>query len=223
MRVVGVDGCKRGWVAVALEQGSFSEADVCRTFAAVLEAFPDASQFVVDIPIGCPTGAKPRAADVAAKEFVGPRWQSVFMTAPRDVLAADSHAVATARCKELTGSGISQQAFALREKILEVEALLPELGERVAEGHPEVSFRELAGEPLTASKRSWNGVTCRIRLLAGAGIELPLDLGAAGLVQADDVIDASAMAWTATRLARGDAKPLPKNAPGDDDRAVIWR
>jgi hypothetical protein len=51
----------------------------------------------------------------------------------------------------------------------------------------------------------------RRRLLADtAGIVLPDDLGPAGRAAAvDDVLDAAAAAWTARRVAHGQARPLP--------------
>nr|WP_246594095.1 DUF429 domain-containing protein [Streptomyces auratus] len=38
---------------------------------------------------------------------------------------------------------------------------------------------------------------------------LPDDLGDAGRTPPDDVLDAAAAAWTADRIARGRARPLP--------------
>jgi hypothetical protein len=57
-------------------------------------------------------------------------------------------------------------------------------------------------------KRSWNGQQERLALLRATGIELPARLEA-GLAPADDVIDAAAAAWSAHRIARGEAQPLP--------------
>ena len=46
----------------------------------------------------------------------------------------------------LSGKGISAQSYALRVKILEVEAVA-ESDTRVFEVQPEVSFRAMAGKP----------------------------------------------------------------------------
>lgn len=77
------------------------------------------------------------------------------------------------------------------------------------EGHPEASFRALAGSPLRYAKRTWNGQMLRRQLLATAGIQLSDDLLEAGLVPPDDVLDAAAMAWTARRVAAGISETLP--------------
>jgi predicted RNase H-like nuclease len=219
---VGVDGYPRGWVAVVLLDGSFSAATVHRTFADVLAAHGEAAAVGVDIPIGLPEGGV-RAADRLARALVGPRRGSVFWTPPRAALAARSHFEAVALCREVDAPGVSAHAYALRGKLLEVDGLVA-AGDRVVEVHPEVSFRALAGQPLALAKSSWGGFALRRRLLAGAGVELPDELGPAGLAGPDDVLDAAAAAWSADRVARGVADTLP-GAPERDERGrpvAIW-
>jgi len=71
-------------------------------------------------------------------------------------------------------------------------------------------FAELAGAPLDAAKKTWAGQQQRRRLLGREGVLPPDDLGAAGAFAApDDVLDAAAVAWTARRIASGQARSLP--------------
>ena len=64
--------------------------------------------------------------------------------------------------------------------------------------------------PLNVSKSTWAGAARRRQLLAGAGIVLDDDLGLAGeKAGADDILDAAVAAWTALRVARGQAQPIP--------------
>ena len=159
-------------------------------------------------------GDGPRPADQAGRRFVGPRRGSVFPTAPRAALLAPSYA--EARC---IVPSLSAQSYALRRKILEVDAALEA---RVFEVHPEVSFAALAGAPMTYPKRTWNGLMERRRLLAAAGIEIPDQLPGCDAA-ADDVLDAAAVAWTAARKVRGAAISLPADPPWHDGRPVaIW-
>jgi predicted RNase H-like nuclease len=159
-----------------------------------------------------------RECDRLARKRVGPRWSSVFMTPPRRVLEAESFQAANALAPALMGAKISQQAWALRHTIFEVE----ELGDpRVIEVHPEVSFAAMAGAHLAYPKSTWNGQMLRRRILAGQGIELPDELGEAGHVPAADVLDAAAVAWSAGRYARGIAGSLPVGAR-HGRREVIW-
>lgn len=192
--VVGVDGYPRGWVAVVLADGRFDQANAFRTFPGVLEAHRDAARIAVDIPIG----PGPRDADLAARQFVGPRWASVFPTPPADVIELDDYAEAVRRYPSL-----SRQSFALFRKIREVAACLDG---RVVEVHPEASFRALKGAYLEESKTTWTGFMERRALLAAAGIEIP-DALPAGLPLVD-VLDAAVAAWSAGRVARGEALPL---------------
>ncbi len=211
--VAGVDACRGGWVAIVLDAGAFADSISATTFARLLMSLEAAAAIGVDIPIGLPDEG-PRAADLAARTFVGPRRGSVFPTPPRSVLQAATYAEARKVLPSL-----SAQSFALGKKILEVEACLEE---RVFEVHPEVSFAALAGRHLRHPKRAWNGQTERRHLLTAAGIVLPDEL-TAGRAAADDVLDAAVAAWTANRKANGQAATLPAEPPLRDGRAVaIW-
>ena len=214
MRVLGVDGYPRGWVAVVLEDGRFAGVELSRRFDELAAA--DAVAIGVDLPIGLPELAR-RPADDAARAFVAPLGSTVFPAPPLTVARSPDYASANALMRELTGRGLSRQTFALCARILEVAAVAEE-DERVFEVHPEASFRELAQAPVRASKHSWSGFHVRRRLLARAGIELPDDLPHAPLI---DTLDAAVAAWSADRYARGEAVPLPN---GHTERiGAIWR
>ena len=211
--VAGVDGYRSGWVAVSLDPSGDVQVSTHPTFSDVLSL--SARVIAVDIPID-PPGRGDRPADAAARAFVGSRSSSVFSTPPRSALEARTFAEAGQIARTITGKGISQQAFALGRKILEVHALA-EVDERVIEMHPEVSFCALAGAPLADSKHTPEGLERRRALLASAGIDLP---GAVRGVPEADLLDAAAGAWTAARWANGAADAFP---PGHTDRlGVIW-
>ncbi len=80
---------------------------------------------------------------------------------------------------------------------------------RFHEVHPEVSFRAMNdGRPLGNRKKSAGGALERLRLLGRHGIELN-GLSFAASASLDDVLDASAAAWSADRIARSQARTLP--------------
>ena len=221
--VIGVDGCKGGWVFVRLENGAFASAALYERFAAGVGASGDADVTGVDIPIGYPSPpAQQRAADVAARAMVRPLTSTVFPAPHPGVFTVPNWETANTLSDELTGRGISKQSFALVPKILEVQAVATQ-DKRVYEVHPEVSFRELAGHPL-ASKKSWNGHTQRRALLAKAGIVIPDALGVPGTAAADDILDAAVVAWSAGRIAAGEATPLPNPPQRDANnrQVAIW-
>jgi predicted RNase H-like nuclease len=217
-RVLGVDACKSGWIGIA-ETGETTAAYTA-THIDELIAAGDAEGPIhvvaIDMPIGLPDDG-PRRADQLARLAVGPQWRSVFMTPVRAALEAPDHASAIAVNQKATGAGVSAQAFALRRKLLEVDAWVRQARITVVEVHPEVSFATLAGRPLPESKRTWAGVVRRRRLLAGTGIVLDDDLGSAGSA-------AAVAAWTARRVARNEAQPLPDPPEvfSDGIPSAIW-
>ena len=121
------------------------------------------------------------------------------------MLEAETFAEACERARTLIGKGVAQQSFALRRRILELDAFA-EQDERIVEVHPEVSFCKLAGVPLLHSKHTPEELAERRELLEAAGIELPV--APRGVPEAD-LLDAAVAAWTAARYAHGEARPLP--------------
>jgi predicted RNase H-like nuclease len=225
-RVLGADACRAGWVGIALSDDgvcAYVHAEIAGLVALALAGGALAA-VGIDIPIGL-ADAGLRQADVLARKAAGPRWASVFVTPVRQALMVPDHRQASALNKQLTGSGISRQAFNLRDKILQVDRWLPTAPCPVAEVHPELCFAEMAGAPLTDSKSTWSGASTRCQLLAGHGIELYGQLGLAGYqVGVDDVLDAAAVAWTARRFAAGAARCLPAEPERFSDQidCAIW-
>jgi predicted RNase H-like nuclease len=212
MKVAGTDVWKGRWVVVVVDDGRYHHAFVTSTLGAVLEEIPDVAVIGVDMPIGLPAPGTRRPADELARKYVGPRWQSVFMTPPLEILEADTHEKANQVAAAGDWDGISAQAYGLRRMILQVQPVA-QADDRVYEVHPEVSFvRANAQRHLLWSKTSWNGVSLRRRVLQTQGILIPDDLGSAGAAGLTDVLDASIAAWSAGRIAAGEAKSLPAGA-----------
>ena len=220
--VIGVDAYPLGWVAVELRDGSFARAALASTLFEIVANSSGAAVIGVDIPLGMlPDGW--RAADTAAADELGPRRSSVFRVPPRTVWQQPDFASANRLCRELTGSGLSRQSWALRPKLLEANAIWERHPGLLFEAHPEVSFRTMAGAPLTHAKKTWSGQARRRELLAKHGIRLPDSLGPAGQAPPDDVLDAAAVAWSAHRMATGAASSHP-SPPQESNgaRIAIW-
>lgn len=227
--VLGVDACPAGWVAVELRDGRFARAHLHTELRSLLHeavaGIGDLAVVAVDMPLGLlDTGW--RRADTEAAALLGGLRSSVFRVPPRAVWQEEHYEAAGRRCRELTGAGLSRQSWALAAKLREANGCLAEAGgDRLFEVHPEVSFWALAGRtPLRHRKKSWAGQMVRRSLLQAAGIVLPDELGYAGRVPPDDVLDAAAAAWSAHRIAQGLARPLPD--PPQLDRTgrpiAIW-
>lgn len=202
MQVVGVDGCRGGWLAVALEAGTRSiQARVCARFTEVLVVYPNARAVAVDMPIGLwESGrARMRPCDALARQRLGNRAACVFIPPTRAMLNANSYA-------SVRTLGLCVQAYHLIPRIRELDALLtPELQTRVWESHPELSFMAMTGAPITHPKRTPLGQQARIDALQRA---LNLDADALKTLwyacrtagaRMDDLLDACALAWSALR------------------------
>jgi predicted RNase H-like nuclease len=228
--VLGVDGCRAGWVGVVLAPGLPAASVRGTTIGAVVEAAcavaADAGCLDVigiDMPIHPPeTGSRP--ADLAARAHLGRKASSIFLTPARSVLEAASYADACAVGRARDGRAISRQAWALRGKILEVGAWLPAAPCPVYEVHPEVSFSVLTGAPIIASKRTAAGLAARRLALEGAGIVVPTDLVGVRGVAVDDVVDATVVAWSARRIAAGVGRsfPDPSEVSAGGRVVAIW-
>jgi predicted RNase H-like nuclease len=201
-RVVGLDGCPSGWVAVLLEDGAVSDVRVVTEVAEVLELHRP-SHAAVDMPVGLVDAV--RDTDVAARRLLPGRASSVFSTAPRAVVSGwrdgtvTSHAQASELCRTTTGQGLSQQAWRLVPKMAEVDALAA-AGASLTEVHPELAFATVLPAPLPR-KRSWPGIALRRRLLEELGVLLPDRFPGDTAAAPDDVVDAAVCAWVADALA----------------------
>jgi predicted RNase H-like nuclease len=228
VRVLGADACPGAWVGIAVcgpEVRGYLDTEI---ESLVRQATADGPLSVVgiDMPIGLADSGY-RKADLLARAAAGPRRASVFMAPVRSALEIDDYALAVAENRRCGGGGISRQAFGLRAKIGQVDRWLrtQPADLRVVEVHPELSFGAMAGAPLPERKSSWAGVVRRRQLLAERGIVLPDDLGVPGRIAGpDDILDAAAVAWTALRVAGGNARsrPDPPDRFSDGLECAIW-
>ncbi len=175
----------------------------------------------IDMPIGLPDDG-PRAAEGVVRGLLGRRRSTVFSTLVRAAYTAPSYAEGQVVQRRATGTGFSQQSWGLRHKILEVDAWVrAEPPVRVVEVHPETSFALLLGGPVAEGKKTPAGRAARRTALLGAGIEPPeRPRGAAE----DDLLDACIVAWSAARVARGEARSHPEvpETFSDGWPAAIW-
>ena len=234
-KVIGVDGCKGGWVAVAksLDTGE-SACAVFADFRALLLFAGDADVIAVDIPIGFLDTARRggRACDIEARQLLGgKRASSVFSPPMRAALAAESYPAALRinRASSAEGIGLPQQCYAIIPKMREVDDLMtPALQDHVREVHPELCFRALnGGESLSAGKRTKEGQDTRYGLLWDQGCHVPDELltrWPKRIVAADDILDAHAACWTAERIMKARAVQIPPTPEVDAKglRMEMW-
>jgi predicted RNase H-like nuclease len=226
MLIVGVDGCRGGWIAVVWKTETTQwEPRRHADFSEIVACYRDAACIGIDIPIGLRNDGRPRGCDVAARALLGwPRGSSVFPAPQRRLLDCDAYAEALAHSREAFGRGISRQAFGIYCKVREVDReMTPELQHQVIEVHPEVAFWAMNdGQPMAHSKKRAAGFEARRDALRRS---LPLDIpdtpsvakALAPYAGADDLLDALAVAWTARRHAACGASRLFAEPSIDDD------
>ena len=222
--VLGVDGCRQGWVAAIIEEHRPIR----------LERFDDLSSLwaqyghpcrlmLVDIPIGLiAEGAEGRECDRHARRLLSPlRHSSIFTPPCRSALYAGDPSEINF---QLTGKKLSRQTINILPKIRETDLWLRSLPqwERaiIKESHPELVFATLnGGRPLLNNKKKASGRTERIDLLqrylpeaaailAEARSHIP-----AKAAQPDDLTDALVLALAAKRAA--ERPELARSLPDD--------
>jgi predicted RNase H-like nuclease len=221
--LVGADGCRSGWLCIFEELPSRRiGSKVFSTVAELFVAAPDLDLLAIDIPIGL-TDAGPRACDSAARAMLGPiRGTSVFAAPIRPALHAASYLEACDESFRAQQKKLSRQSWAIYPKIRELDDLLrshPDIGERVYEVHPEVTFTAWNGTPFVEPKRKQPGFARRYDLVSGYFGRNAYEAIRARYqrqdVANDDILDAFAALWTAERILSGKACSLPVDPPLD--------
>jgi predicted RNase H-like nuclease len=224
--LVGVDGCRAGWVAAFVRpDGHEVGVRVVDRFADVMEA-PEAPVVIaIDIPIGLPDhiGPEGRGPERAIRPLLGARRSSVFSVPSRTAIyAADFGAACTAALATSNPPRkVSRQLFMIAPKIKEVDGVLradrATVG-RVYEVHPELAFWRLNGEraldqPKKVKGRCYvPGLTLRQCGNTDIGCIDAVPPKGAGI---DDMLNALACAVVARRIRAEHAQPFP-NPPGRD-------
>lgn len=213
-RCGGVDGCRGGWLAIALSDDDLWSMALLEN-ADALESWADGAHLVlIDIPIGLLDGGREeRLCDRAARRRLGrPRASSVFRAPARPALQGRDYASANALNRRATGVGLSRQGFGITAKIAAVDALLRQRrrrGSPLRESHPEVCFQALnGGQAMRHNKKTAAGRAERRRTLsahlasANDILETALDRYRRTELAHDDILDALVLAVSARLGAR---------------------
>lgn len=224
MFVVGVDGCRRGWLAVKLSRHGAAECSIFPDMSALWSAWRQPSLILVDIPIGLPEAANDRICDKVALQVLGLRRASVFPVPCRAAVYAADYDAALKINEQKTGKRIFRAAWNLIPRIRQVdEILLSDYRARgvVREAHPEVLFWGLnKKKPMTFYKKEGAGETERLEVLQrvfpqARSLFVDLKKNLPGKAAApDDLVDALAAAVTGL-LGGNKLKTLPETPERD--------
>lgn len=232
---VGVDARQReGYWTVRVEDGSLGRIEQLETLDDMLEASADADAITFDIPIGHEDpqgeGDGRRACEIAAADLLGEEIarERILPMPPYAVYEVDHFHEATRLCEGEGWPELPKPMWHARHRVLGVlDAAAAD--ERIVEVHPEVSFtvmNDLHGDggPLEHYGRGWSALHERLTLLHEADLRPARSLGGVGRASPKDVIDATVAAWSAHRVATGQARTLPDEPPRDPrtGRAVAF-
>ena len=229
--VLGVDGCKGGWVAAQrVINRPKVELSLWPTINALFNALGDARPVIlIDMPIGLAQKDK-RACEAMARAVLKPRRQaSVFPSPLRPMLDFSSYEEANAYGKNLgPGFGLTKQTWMITPKIREIDAIItPDHQSHIGEGHPEVAFWRLNNETACLHpKRSEAGQKERLDILKAHGLTGLTQIFAAikdkygpQKLARDDIIDACALALSAEARLKGNATRLSDDTR--DQRGLV--
>lgn len=243
--IVGVDGCKGGWIAVSqIAVQDAPKVQIHRNFASVVNAYAPDATLCVDMPIGLPNviTESGRGPETAVRTYLKKRRSSLFAIPSRAAVYATTppfekggyakaHAKACLVAKQtsLPPTGFSIQAFGIFPKIRELDSMLranPALMDRIFESHPEFAFCALNnGSEMQNNKTTEAGIEERRQLLEQLGFSPEfLQQSAPPTSKIDDFLDACVMMVIAQRIHSHTAQPHP-NPPNRDAYGipmVIW-
>ena len=217
MHVVGVDGCRGGWLAAHVDDDAVTW-EWTRVIASLVRGGADA--VAIDIPIGLPERGR-RACDMEARALLGDRRSTVFFAPPRGVLSAPTYADARALLAGAGEPSLSAQTFGIVGAIRAVDEAIDVRDEaRVIEAHPELAFRAMTGSAL-ASKKSDAGREQRLLALRQQWPDIEAVVASSPWPNTDDTVDALACAWVARRWVNGTATVIGDGAR--DARGLLMR
>ena len=232
-QVLGVDGCRGGWVACVLHGHAPLSLSLYATIQQLWDAHRDASLVMIDIPIGLAgKDLLVRECDRLARRMLGKKGSSVFTPVCREALHAHDYSTACSIQERITGKKISIQSWNITPKIREADRLMlasPSARNAFRETHPEINFMQLHNGPMLAAKRSSAGREARLQLLAGF-IENAATMYRDALhqyprkmVQPDDLLDAM-VNMVAGMKGKDAIRSLPDPPQKDEEglAAALW-
>ena len=223
MNFIGVDACKKGWFAVALDRQGNWDIGIFKTIVDFWGAFQKVSLILIDIPIGLPYSGK-RSCDIETRKILGRRASSVFPVPCRKALQAKTYGQACRINQQVMGVKLTIQTWNISAKIVEVDRLLrnnKQAQRRIRESHPELCFWSLAGgHPMVYSKKRPQGFSERYSILQKIYPQTKAIVGKAlerfmrKDLARDDILDAIVLAVSA-RFRLTSIRTVPPAPPRD--------
>ncbi len=215
--VVGIDGCKYGWVASKLSYNRKLNFSLHYYFEELIEQYCNAIRLFVDVPIGLMDDDY-RKCDMEGRKLLGQKGSSLFPIPIRDAIYSEDY---TSGCKKnytVMGKKFSKQAWNILPRVREVDRYLMKnknLAIKLYESHPELCFYQLnKNVPIFTSKKTSIGQTERLEILSEylSSIEMRVNEFLKQTkrrdVLIDDIIDSVVLALAAQIFSENRCVPI---------------
>lgn len=228
MNYIGIDGCKKGWFYVCLDDSDNWKTGVIQDIQSLVDEFHEECLILVDIPIGLRhAGDTERLCDKEARKVLGNRKSSVFPVPCRNAVYQSTYQEASRLNFQLTGKNISKQSWFISGRIRQVDELITNSVNRklVREVHPEICFCGLnGGNSMKHYKRTPEGFDERLSVIRKVYskcdelVDDALREYKRNDVNKDDILDSLVAAVTA-KFGFNSLKTIP-NAPEHDETGL---
>lgn len=230
---VGIDGCKKGWVAVSITDDDF-EIKIFDNIESLCSRYKE-SNLIIDMPIGLPENISDIRPEKEARKILGTRSCCVFNTPCRQAVYEDDYDKANKINKEILEKGLTMQSFSIFNKIKEIDEFLnknPNYKNKIVESHPEVCFAMLNFDgknpvPIIENKKSKEGMNKRLDLLSKyydktEEIKSIIFSNPTLKNMKDDIVDALCLAVIGKLGLENGFKTIPEN-PMKDNKNIIMQ
>ncbi len=221
-KVVGVDGCRAGWVAFTIDSSGHS-LKIYNSIEMLCRENADAELMIIDMPIGLPEIGNDIRPEIGARKILGKKASSIFNCPCRQAVYKDSYKEANEMNKNVLGKGLSQQSYAICPKIREIDKFLKDnekYKNKLIESHPEICFAKFNGTPIFENKKTPEGIKKRISVLSEYYKEIEEIVYESNIskkeAQIDDILDAICLAVVARNGQKGELKTIPAEPQKDN-------
>ena len=203
INAAGLDGCKAGWLIFYYQDRQY-QFQLINSIAEATAIFERSKKVLVDIPIGLSSENYNRQIEKQIRKLLKNRSSTIFTPPCREALEQDDYQKSNQLNRQITGKGLSKQAFNIGKKIAEVDNFLKtNRSFQLVESHPELCFKILNGQVLQSKKNTREGQHQRRKIISNLSIGLDQTIEKAlktypnSKAQPDDIIDAAILCLSA--------------------------
>jgi len=219
---IGIDGCSKGWVCAIISKNILS-VKLYSSIDSIISGVSTCNVILIDMPIGLPSNQYHERPDNIARRVISKRASSIFPVPCRQAVYAPSANQAYLENERILGKKFTPLTLGIIPKIREIDEFLQnnqKYKNKIFESHPEVCFSRLNGETVMSKKNSLFGIVERIRILNNYIPDIDVNLIAKYEQEcncnADDVLDAIVLAYTATLSVEGKTESIHADNYIDD-------